>query len=103
MVGVREGNSHRFDFLRFLDALEGLHPKAGEMVFLMFSTGDRAWDGVNSDFFKRCLHIKHGAKPISVSNDTRVDGLILGSPKSDPPVVGNNARSLDLRAGPLVH
>jgi hypothetical protein len=54
---------------------------AGETVFLTFSTGYRAWDGVNPDFFKYCLQIKHGAKPISVSNDTRNSRGIPGSPR----------------------
>jgi hypothetical protein len=91
-AGAREGNSHRFDLLSVLGALEGLHPGVGEMVFLSFSTGDRAWDGVNPDFFKSCLHIKHGAKPISVSNDTRFPRLILGSMSSVPQFAGEISR-----------
>lgn len=89
---VREGNSHRFDLLSVLGALEGLHLGVGEMVFLSFSTNDQAWDRVNPDFFKSCLHIKHGAKPISVSNDTRLPGPILGSMRSVPRFAGEIAR-----------
>ncbi len=90
--GAREGSSHRFDFLSVLGALEGLHLGVGEMVFLSFSTGDRAWDAVNPNFFKSCLHIKHGAKPISVSNDTRLPRLIVGSRRSDPRLAGEIPR-----------